>query len=127
MLFSAAAVLAAIIIAFAARPNQPVDPDTFTFVRTLAFNLMNRRTLTSSRSSQAGSARTAPRGRKAGHPNFVKDCALIACELSRHSNGEVPRNSRCRKTRAGLWICGQRKGVRTSPQAQQQKKQPASI
>jgi hypothetical protein len=41
MLFSAAAVLGAIIIAFAARPDQPVDPDTFTFVRTLAFNLMN--------------------------------------------------------------------------------------
>ena len=31
-------------------------------------------------------------GRKAGVPNFhnkiVKDCALIACEISRHSNGE---------------------------------------
>lgn len=41
LLFSAAAVVGAIIIAFAARPDQPVDPDTFTFVRTLAFNLMN--------------------------------------------------------------------------------------
>jgi hypothetical protein len=41
MLFSAAAVVGAIIIAFDARPDQPIDPDTFTFVRTLAFNLMN--------------------------------------------------------------------------------------
>jgi hypothetical protein len=41
MLFSAAAVLGAIIIAYATRLDQPVDPDTFTFVRTLAFNLMN--------------------------------------------------------------------------------------
>jgi hypothetical protein len=41
LLFSAAAVVGAIIIAFAARPDQPVDPDTFTLVRTLAFNLMN--------------------------------------------------------------------------------------
>jgi hypothetical protein len=41
LLFCAAAVLGAIIVAFAARPDQPIDPDTFTFVRTLAFNLMN--------------------------------------------------------------------------------------
>jgi len=41
LLFSAAAVVGAILIAFAARPDQPIDPDTFSFVRTLAFNLMN--------------------------------------------------------------------------------------
>jgi hypothetical protein len=41
MLFSAAAVVGAIIIAYAARPDQAIDPDTFTFVRTLGFNLMN--------------------------------------------------------------------------------------
>ena len=41
LLFSAAAVVGAIIIAFAARPDQLIDSDTFHFVRTLAFNLMN--------------------------------------------------------------------------------------
>ena len=41
MLFSAAAVVGATIVAFDARPDQRIDPDTFTFVRTLAFNLMN--------------------------------------------------------------------------------------
>ena len=40
-LFSAAAVLGAMIVAFDARPDQHIDPDTFTFMRTLAFNLMN--------------------------------------------------------------------------------------
>jgi hypothetical protein len=41
MLFSAAAVVAAAILAFADRPNQPIDSDVFTFVRSLAFNLVN--------------------------------------------------------------------------------------
>jgi hypothetical protein len=41
LLFSAAAVVGAMIIAFAARPDQRIDPDAFSFVRTLAFNLMN--------------------------------------------------------------------------------------
>jgi len=40
-MFSAAAVIGAIIVAFAARPERPIDPDTFAFVRALAFNLMN--------------------------------------------------------------------------------------
>ncbi len=41
MLFSAAAVVGGIIIAFTSRPELPVDPDTFVFVWTLAFSLMN--------------------------------------------------------------------------------------
>jgi hypothetical protein len=40
-LFSAAAVVGAITITFAAKPDRPIDPDTFAFVRTLSFNLMN--------------------------------------------------------------------------------------
>ena len=40
-LFCAAAVMGAIIVAFAARPDRAIDPDTFAFVRILAFNLMN--------------------------------------------------------------------------------------
>jgi hypothetical protein len=39
LLFSAAAVVGAIIIAFAARPDQQIDSDTFHFVRTLAFSV----------------------------------------------------------------------------------------
>jgi hypothetical protein len=41
LLFSAAAVVGGIIIAFTAQPDRPVDPETFVFVWTLAFSLMN--------------------------------------------------------------------------------------
>jgi MFS family permease len=41
MLFSATAVAGAIVTAFAAAPNLPIDAQTFAFARTLASDLMN--------------------------------------------------------------------------------------
>jgi MFS family permease len=41
ILFAAAAVLAAIIGAFALQPDQAVDPDALGFANSLAYNLMN--------------------------------------------------------------------------------------
>ena len=41
MLFSATAVAGAIVAAFAAAPNLPIDAQTFAFARTLASDLMN--------------------------------------------------------------------------------------
>lgn len=41
MLLSAAAVAAAIVTAFAATPNRPIDADTFVLVRTLTSDLMS--------------------------------------------------------------------------------------
>jgi hypothetical protein len=40
-LFTAAAVVGGIMIAFGARPDQRIDPETLIFVQTLAFNLIN--------------------------------------------------------------------------------------
>jgi hypothetical protein len=41
MLFCAGAVVSSLIIAFASKGEQQIDPDTFTFVRRLAFDLIN--------------------------------------------------------------------------------------
>ena len=41
MLFAAAAVAGAIVLAFAAQPNDRISADTFHFARAVAYNLMN--------------------------------------------------------------------------------------
>jgi MFS family permease len=41
MFFSAAAIVGSIVVAFATKPDQSVSLETFVFVRSLAFNLMN--------------------------------------------------------------------------------------
>lgn len=41
MFFTAAAIIGALVIAFASRPDQPISTDTFHFARAVAFNIMN--------------------------------------------------------------------------------------
>jgi MFS family permease len=41
MFFSAAAIVGSIVAAFATNPDQSINPETFVFVRSLAFDLMN--------------------------------------------------------------------------------------
>jgi hypothetical protein len=41
MFFAAAAIIGALVISFASRPDQPISTDTFQFARAVAFNIMN--------------------------------------------------------------------------------------
>jgi hypothetical protein len=41
MFFTAAAIIGALLLAFASRSGQPISTDTFHFARPVAFNIMN--------------------------------------------------------------------------------------